>query len=123
MILVRAVMDGKSILPELLEDKYDPERAIFWHYPVYHHGEPAGAIRKGDWKLIENHVSGELELYNLNVDISEAMDLSSLYPDKLKELKTLLKAWQEDVNAEFPVANPDFDKTRRKEWGVHPDRQ
>jgi len=54
------VLDGKSLMPELLENKFDPERAIFWHYPVYHHDVPAGAVRKGDWKLIENQVSGKV---------------------------------------------------------------
>lgn len=117
------LLDGKSILPELLEDKFNAERAIFWHYPVYHHGEPAGAIRKGDWKLIENQVTGKSELYNLKADISEAMDLSLLYTDKKEELMSLLKAWQKDVGAEFPVPNPNFDIKRRKEWGIHPYRQ
>ncbi|MCX6896754.1 MAG: sulfatase-like hydrolase/transferase, partial [Verrucomicrobia bacterium] len=41
------VLDGKSILPEVLNGKGDPERAIYWHYPVYHHDVPAAAVRKG----------------------------------------------------------------------------
>jgi len=116
-------LDGKSILPELLENKYDPERAIYWHYPVYHHEVPMGAIRKGDWKLVENFVTGSFDLYNLKADISEAMDLSDLYPEKTEELKQLLKTWQKDVKAEFPVPNPNFDKAKRYEWGKHPDRR
>jgi arylsulfatase A-like enzyme len=103
------ILDGKSLLPELMEVKFDTERAVFWHYPVYHHSEPAGAIGKGDWKLIENEVTGTAELYKLKVDISEAMDLSLLYPDKTEELMSLLNAWQKDVGAEFPLSNPDFD--------------
>ncbi len=117
------VLDGKSLVPELLENKFDPERAIFWHYPVYHHDVPAGAVRKGDWKLIENQVSGKVRLYNLRADISEAMDLAELYPEKTTELKALLQNWQKEVNAEFPVPNPEFDEARRFEWGVHPDRR
>jgi arylsulfatase A len=117
------VLDGKSILPELLKNKNNYERAIFWHYPVYHHDVPASAIRKGHWKLIENLVSGEVSLYNLQADISEAVDLSDLYPEKTKELKILLKNWQKEVKAEFPMPNPNFDKKRRREWGIHPDRQ
>ena len=116
------VLDGKSLLPELLENKYEAERAIFWHYPVYHHAQPMGAVRKGNWKLVENFVTGKFSLYNLRVDISEAMDLSGVYPEKTEELKELLKEWQTDVKAEFPVPNPDFDESRRYEWGVHPDR-
>ncbi|KUL15514.1 MAG: Sulfatase, partial [Proteiniphilum sp. 51_7] len=117
------ILDGKSLLPALLENTFDPERAIFWHYPVYHHDVPAGAVRKGDWKLIEKQVTGKVSLYNLRADISEAMDLAELYPEKTTELKTLLKNWQKEVQAEFPVLNPEFDETRRFEWGVHPDRR
>jgi hypothetical protein len=51
------------------------------------------------------------------------MDLAELFPEKTSELKTLLQNWQQEVNAEFPVLNPDFDTTRRYEWGVHPDRR
>lgn len=117
------VLDGKSIIPELMNNKFDTERAIYWHYPVYHHAQPMGAIRKGDWKLVQNFVTGNFSLYNLKADISEAMDMSVVYPEKTAELKQLLKTWQKDVKAEFPVPNPDFDEARRYEWGVHPDRQ
>jgi arylsulfatase A len=107
----------------LLENNYDPDRAIFWHYPVYHHDVPAGAVRKGDWKLIENQVSGKVSLYNLQADISESMDLSELFPEKTTELKTLLQNWQREIKAEMPVPNTAFDETRRFEWGVHPGRK
>jgi arylsulfatase A len=120
---VGQVLDGKSLLPELLDGFYNPDRAIFWHYPVYHHDVPAGAVRKGDWKLIENQVTRKVSLFNLRADISEAMDLADLFPEKTNELKTLLQNWQKEVNAEFPVPNPEFDETRRYEWGVHPDRR
>ena len=83
----------------------------------------AGAVRKGDWKLVENQVTGETKLYNLKVDISESTDLTAMYPDKAKELYALLKGWQTEVGAEFPVRNPGFDPQRRTEWGKHPDRR
>ncbi len=117
------VLDGKSLLPELIENKFDPERAIFWHYPVFHHEQPMGAVRKGDWKLVENFVAGSYSLYNLRADISEFIDLSTVYPDKTEELKVMLKIWQKSVNAEFPVPNPDFDEKRRFGWGQHPDKE
>ncbi len=117
------VIDGKSILPVLLENADYPERDLFWHYPVYHHGVPMGAVRKGDWKLIQNQVSGELALYNLRDDIQESRDVKSEQPDKTNELYQLLKNWQQDVQAEFPSPNPNFQPDRRYEWGKHPDRQ
>jgi len=116
------VLDGKSLILAF-QGRYDYERPIYWHYPVYHHDVPAGAVRKGDWKLVENLVNRETTLYNLQVDISETTDLTAMYPDKAKELYALLKGWQKDVGAEFPVRNPAFDPERRTEWGKHPDRR
>ena len=116
------VLDGKSMVPALIENKFDPERAVFWHYPVYHHDVPAGAIRKGDWKLIENQVTKELSLYNLRVDISENINLADLYPEKAEELKKILTNWQQDVKAEFPKVNPNFDGYKRMDWGKYPGR-
>ncbi|QDH81298.1 sulfatase [Echinicola soli] len=116
------VMDGESILPALLSDRYDPDRALYWHYPVYHHGVPAGAVRKGDWKLIEDQVSGSVSLYHLSSDIGESTDLSAQYPKKTGELYEQLKQWQKDIGAELPRPNADYDDDRRLEWGIHPDR-
>lgn len=116
----KQILDGKSIMPELTGNDIQNERAIFWHYPVYHHDVPAGAIRKGEWKLIENMESGVVSLYNLKLDISETIDLSKVFPEKAKELYSLLEAWQKDVNAELPKTNPDFDEDRRFIWGKYP---
>lgn len=113
-------LDGISFLPTLLHNEYNPERPVYWHYPVYHHDVPAAAIRKGDWKLIENLITGNVILYNLKYDISETTDLSKVFPEKTKELYSLLKVWQEDVGAEFPKPNPDFNPVKRNEWGKYP---
>lgn len=114
------VFDGKNIMPEIMGENKDTDRALFWHYPVYHHDVPKSVIRKGDWKLIENLVDHSFELYNLKEDISETNNLASTMTDKVNELETALKAWQKDSGAELPVTNPDFDKDRREEWGRHP---
>lgn len=117
------VLDGKSLVPTLLNNKYDDERTLYWHYPVYHHDVPAGAIRKGDWKLIENQVTGELSLYNLEYDISESTDMKEWYPEKAKHLHSLLSSWQKEVETKLPHPNPDFDPQKRGIWGSHPDRK
>ncbi len=111
------VLDGKSMLPVLFRNEYDKDRAIFWHYPGYHHDVPAGAVRKGNWKLVENLVFRTVSLYDLETDISETTDLSKAFPEKTRELYLLLKGWQKGVKAEFPVPNPDFNAERRFEWG------
>ena len=116
-------IDGVDLRP-LLRDASGRigERPLFWHYPVYHHSTPAGAIREGDWKLLEFFEDGRLELYNLKEDIGEAHDLADEMPEKARELRARLAAWRQAVGAELPVANPDFDPGRRDEWGTNPGR-
>ena len=116
------VFDGISLVNLMEGSDPDPERAIFWHYPVYHHDEPASAIRKGKWKLVQNLVSDECYLYNLEMDIGETTDLSRSEAIIADELSELLDRWREECSAEFPVPNPGFIPEARYEWGKHPDR-
>ncbi len=116
------VLDGFSMLPALLENKFDPEREVFTHYPVYHHEQPMSALRKGDWKIVENLVTGNVELYNLSFDVNEMTDLKFSYPEKADEMKTALAGWQENTGGKRPVPNPEFDPARRHEWGTNPYR-
>ena len=119
----KQVLDGVSMLPALTENKFDPEREVFTHYPVFHHEQPMSALRKGDWKIVENLMSGEVELFNLKYDVNEMTDLKFSYPDKTAEMKAALSRWQSDTDAQNPVPNPNFDPARRYEWGKHPDRK
>lgn len=114
------VLDGTSILPDMLNGQGPTDRALYWHYPVYHHHVPASAVRKDDWKLVQDLVTGNIELYNLATDIGETTDLSGVFPDKAQELHGLLKQWQTNVKAEFPQPNPAFDEQKRLEWARHP---
>lgn len=106
----RQQLDGRSLLPAI-DGTPQQERALYWHYPHYGNqgGEPSSIIRKGDWKLISYHEDGRCELYNLNTDIGEHEPLNAQYPDKVKELKTLLDAWLIEVGAQMPVADMEYD--------------
>ena len=116
------VFDGISLVKHLEGKEADPERAIFWHYPVYHHDEPASVVRKGKWKLIHKLVSDQRMLYDLESDIGESKDLSKAEPALVEDLFGILEEWRKDCQAEYPTPNPDFDPERRYEWGRHPDR-
>ncbi len=116
------VFDGISLVDILEGSAPDPERAIFWHYPVYHHDQPASAVRRGKWKLIHNLVNDQRMLYDLETDIGETTDLSREEPDLTEELYRLLENWRRECGAEKPVPNPAFEPARRYEWGIHPDR-
>ena len=116
------VFDGISLVDILEGSAHDPERSIFWHYPVYHHDEPASVVRKGKWKLVHNLVNDRRFLFDLENDIGETTDLSNEEQEIAHELYQLLEEWRNDCGAEFPVPNPEFDPERRYEWGRHPDR-
>jgi len=89
---------GKSLEPVLLENKPSPHTHITWK------SGQQRAVRKGDWKLLENpydstlgHGQGGfgvkgLVLYNLKSDRAETTDVSADNPDIVKELQELLPA-------------------------------
>ncbi|MCK5693872.1 MAG: sulfatase [Bacteroidales bacterium] len=116
------VFDGISLVDLLEGSEPDLDRAIFWHYPVYHHDEPMSAVRKGKWKLIHKLVNDQRFLYDLENDIGETNDLSTSELEITDELYGILEVWRQDCGAEFPVPNPGFIPEGRYEWGVHPDR-
>ncbi|MBN2330104.1 MAG: sulfatase [Candidatus Omnitrophica bacterium] len=117
-----AILDGESLTPLLRQDGSLKRDAIFWHYPHYHHSAPAGAIRLGDYKLIEFYDDSHIELYNLRDDIGETRNLAQSMPDRAIALRDRLAEWRKSVNAQMPAMNPDYDPSRAHEWGKHPDR-
>lgn len=103
------VLDGVSLVPLLTISGKMPDRALYWHYPHYHHTAPGGMVREGDFKLIENFEDGSLELYNLSEDLGEQKNLASSMPEKAKELQAKLKSWREAVGAQMCSPNPNYD--------------
>ena len=104
--------DGTDITALLTGEAGGLEReALYWHLPHYSNqgGTPSGAVRKGDYKLIEFYEDNRLELYHLAEDGGENRDLSRERPDKRNELHRLLTEWRQSVNAQMPTANPDYD--------------
>lgn len=104
-------IDGISLAP-LLEGKGSVDRdAIYWHFPHYsNHGmqSPGGAIRAGDYKLLEYFENGSVQLFNLRQDIGEQHDLSKQLPEKTKALKEMLHAWRVRIGAKMMQPNPNF---------------
>jgi arylsulfatase A-like enzyme len=107
-------VDGVSILPLLAQTGGLRRDAIYWHYPHYSNqgGPPSGAIRKGDYKLIEFYEDGRLELFNLKDDIGERQNLVRTEPKKAAELHAMLKRWRESVQAAMPTVNPNYDPAK-----------
>jgi len=108
--LPKHASDGVSIAPLFLQTGGLKRDAIFWHFPHYSNqgGMPGGAVRQGDWKLIEFYEDGKRELYNLKDDIGEKTNLSGKMPEKTRELGQMLSAWRRTVDAQMPMPNPDY---------------
>ena len=98
-------------LTSFLRGGLAPDRdTLYWHYPHYSDqgGTPSGAIRVGDWKLIEFFEDNHLELYDLSLDPGEQYNFASTYQDKAYVLHEKLIAWRESIHAVMPTPNPGY---------------
>lgn len=95
-------IDGVSLLPTLKGEPLERE-ALYWHYPHYSNqgSNPGGAIRVGDYKLVEHYEDGQVFLYNLSEDIGEANDLAAKQPERVTEMRAKLHDWYRTVDAKF----------------------
>jgi len=103
--------DGVGMLETLVDGSAPDRDTLCWHYPHYSNqgGGPTGAIRRGDWKLIEHYETGACQLFDLANDPSECFDLAADQSDVVAELAQRLAAWRREVGAAMPVPNPDYD--------------
>jgi arylsulfatase A-like enzyme len=109
--------DGLSLAPLLRGGGTLKRTELFWHYPHHQHYQlggatPYGAIRSGDFKLIEFFNDMHVELYNLRDDIGEQRDLAKVQPKRVEQLRARLHAWRHDIGAQMPTANPKYDPTK-----------
>ena len=107
-------MDGISLVPLLRATGELSRDTLFWHYPHHQHYQlggamPYGAIRSGDFKLIEFFNEMRVELYNVRADLGEQHDLASARPQKVEELRRRLHAWRNEIGAQMPTPNPKHD--------------
>ncbi len=111
-------LDGVDLLPLLTNQQPLGREALYWHYPHYHHGgaSPHGVIRKGQFRLIEHFDGTQAELYDIENDIGETVNLVYSMPEKAKELLNGLRQWRREVGAQMPTLNPNYDPDRVHEW-------
>jgi arylsulfatase A-like enzyme len=113
-------LDGYSLLPLLKGTGMIDRSALFFHYPHYHHlgYKPSGAIRQGDYKLIEwfeqtlTNTGTQVNLYNLKDDIGEEHDLAGQMPEKAAEMRRELHDWQDRLNVQKMTVNPNYDPAK-----------
>jgi arylsulfatase A-like enzyme len=111
------VSDGVSLAPLLRGAGKLQRDALYWHYPHHQHYQqggamPYGAVRMGDYRLIEFYDDGQVELYDLAKDVGEQHNLAAEMPEKAHEMQERLHTWRKEVGAQMPRPNPNYDPTK-----------
>jgi len=104
-------LDGISFAGGLCGDTF-PKRKLFWHFPHYTNqgGRPSGAMRDGDWLLVEMYDEEKVELYDLSRDMSERHNLLDEYPERVTQMRAELEKWRKENKVQYNTPNPDCDE-------------
>lgn len=86
--------DGVSILP-LLKGGAAPKRNFFY-WELHESGPSLQAVRFGDWKGVKVGKSGVVQLYDLNADPAEKINLAEKFPDLAAKAAKLMADAHED---------------------------
>lgn len=116
-------IDGVSLIPTIEAERSAP-RPLFFHFPFYLQAynvggddskdplfrtRPGSAMRLGKWKLHHYFEDDELELYDLENDMGERINLADSNPEKVQELYKILNNWRIEINAPIPKElNPEY---------------
>jgi arylsulfatase A-like enzyme len=116
------VCDGID-LGGLLRGQDAKDRPLYWHLPHYTNqgSRPSGAVREGNWKLIEHYEDSSVELFDLAADPSETRNLTGKEPDRVRSLRASLAGWRQRVYAQMNEKNPEFDEVRHRSLYVETD--
>ena len=93
------VIDGRDIWP-LMEGRpgaASPHEAYF-----YYRGNNLEAVRSGKWKL--RRVKKNTELYDLEADVSEKINLADKHPEIVKRLAALMEEFDLELKANARLA-------------------
>lgn len=101
-------------------------RPLFFHFPFYLEAyamgrddskddlfrtRPGSVVRLGNWKLHHYFEDNELELYDLENDLGERINLAQSNPEKVDELFKVMDDWRKGINAPVPKElNPAYEE-------------
>jgi arylsulfatase len=105
--------EGISLLPLWEGKKVSRKAPLFWEH------EGNRAVRDGKWKLVSKYDEekvkfGPWELYDMNADRSETIDLSAKYPKEVQRLTAAYDAWAARVGV---LSKEEIDKKKGKTGG------
>jgi arylsulfatase A-like enzyme len=100
-------LDGISFAKGLLGGVI-PERKMFWHFPHYTNqgSRPSGAMRDGNWLLVQLYDEEKDELYDLSADIGQAQDVAAQHPERVTAMRAALDVWRQENAVQYNKPNP-----------------
>lgn len=117
-VTVSDTIDGISLLPALLGKEQQEHPFLYWEYYGYNWnwGKPGNtalrnqlesrAARFGKWKAVQKgnfaNDSSSIELYNLEVDVSETDNLSSEHPEIVAKARDYFESGSSSGSPYFP---------------------
>jgi arylsulfatase A-like enzyme len=91
-------LQGQSLIPLITDNsrQFNENRQLYWE----HAGSKA--VRDGKWKLVQIH-EGPWELYNMNIDRSETINLIRKYPERAKRMEEMYNNWADTAYVNPPL--------------------
>ena len=83
-------MEGTSLRPTFDGASIDRQTPLYWEH------EGNRAIRVGQWKLVSKY-PGDWELYDIESDRTETVDLAKTHSTRVQEMSELWEAWADRV--------------------------
>lgn len=106
-------LDGTDKSMALMGEPIGDTLPVMWEYGSNPGGSlepgnddfisPELAIRDGDWKLLMDNDSTNIELYNLKTDPGETQNLAESKPEITKELARKVLTWRREMPVEMEI--------------------
>lgn len=97
-------VDGLSFANELIAKEQSSHEYLYWEFPSYNGQQ---AVRMGKWKAVRKNIRDgnmNIELYNLENDVEEKIDVASSHPDLVRRFEEImLQEHEPAVNEKFKL--------------------
>lgn len=98
---VPAEVTGVNMAP-MLQGKKVNRGPLFWEH------EGSRAVRDGKWKITAVYPKGEWELYDIEADRTEQVNLAGRHPERVKRMAAQWEAWARKNRVIPWIWNPQF---------------